>query len=399
MDQSEFGRLSIALTIISLVSMVALAGVDQAATRFVTQYSREGASGLLRGFRAWSNRIVFGAGGVAAALTTVACLILSPDWFWSSGLALLIPAILLMNYIASIRGQLIGRGKPILGQLAEQLARPLVVLAGILGLAYAGDVPITASAAAGAILASFVVAATIQAVISGRHRADAPPKFESMHWRRIALPLMLTSGVFLLMNRTDLLLVGGLLGDDDAAEYAVAARVATLIGIPLIATQQVFNRQIAAIAGSTHRFDALASAAQRVSVTAGILSIAIFVPMCLALNPILAIFGPEYVVAEPLVWLLGGAFVIAAWLGPTGKILGLNGCQNVLAVLVLIAAVTNLILGWILISAFGSIGAAIATGVSTIVWKVSAIIVIHRRFGILVPFSTRASKSLQAERP
>lgn len=393
MPQGGFGQLSIAMTIVSLIAMLALCGVDQTSTRFVAEYLRSRNTAALGAFLLWSRRIVFVA---AIAATIIAMLIFWlgwSEWMSSSGLMILLPGVILVNYTAMIRGQLIGSGNAIFGQFAEQIVRPMIVLCGIAAIWFLETDLLSAVMIASVLLLSQLGAAIVQKIVQGRPLSVSTrsASIDQNMWIKVSLPLMLTTGIFLLMNRTDLLLVGALLGDRDAAAYSVAIRVATLVGIPLIATQQVFNRQIVRSATTADESNRIATSSQRISIIAGILSLALFLPMCVLMKPILNVFGHEYVEAYPLVLILGGTYVVAAWLGPTGKILGLNDGHRILALLVLMAAIANLAIGLVLVPLHGAIGAAIATSVSTLIWKVSAIFVIRRRLGFLMPFSNSVS--------
>ena len=392
MEPDDFGRFSVAMTICSLVGLVSLCGLDHAAIRFVAEYNDDESRGVLASFEKWLNRTVLGLGVGAAACTMLITWIIAPQWLTNSGLVLLVCGLPALNYVMACRARLIARGHAVKGQVAEQLLRPLVLIAGALIVwfwlgSYESLSPLQV---AGIVLAAFVAMAIWQTIACRGHLTvgDAPTR--PRQWFGVALPLMIASGTLLLMNRTDLLLIATLMDDTSVATYTVAIQVATALALPLLATQQAFSRQL--VTGDKSDLAAqLPAVARRIACIAGLTSLMLYGCLVLVLPFLLPIFGPTYTQAAPAIWILGGTIVVSAFLGPSGKVLGLNDRHNVMAILLGGAALANVGFSLLFIPLWGLVGAALSTACSMLLWKIAAALIIRHRFGFLMPLSGRLS--------
>ena len=70
------------------------------------------------------------------------------------------------------------------------------------------------------------------------------PIFRTRDWLRASIPLGLGATCFILMERTDVILLGALEGGKTTGVYFAASRIATLVSLPLGATASVLAPQI-----------------------------------------------------------------------------------------------------------------------------------------------------------
>ena len=388
MTSEGFGRFVVALAITSIVGLFGLRGLDQLSNRFVVEYSLNDEHQKVSTFEWWVIRSTIVGTCIVSAITIAATLLINRDWLIDSGFLSMLIGLPFMNYAMACRGRLIARRRTIVGQIPEQIIRPLLIIMIALCAWYAIDGTITPLVAGTFVLAACVGMAAWHVVVCRPYRGKRESVPTPGAWYRVSVPLMISYGTFLLMNRTDLLLIAALIGDASAGTYAVAVRIAAVLRLPLLATQQVFSRDLVG-AGQETRMEQLATAAQRTCLIAGTTSLLGFAAVLVALPFVLQIFGPTYEAAMPVVWILGAVHVLAAFLGPSGRLLGLNNGHRVMAGLILSATAINLALGWILIPYWGIVAAAVATGCSTLFWKLAAATVIHRRFGFFMPFTVK----------
>ena len=386
MTPGDYGQFRVALTIFSLLSLISLIGLDHAAVRFVAEYFVNNSPALLWAFERWVSKTAVLCGVASATIALLITWLITPDWLVNSGLVLLFLGIPAFAITKVCRGRLIALGHSVKGQLAEQILRPIVLIVGTLILWILTDEPLSPFRIAAIILIALAIMAIWQITICQPHRTsiDAPTK--PKQWLGVALPLMVASSTIMLMNRTDLLLIAALTDDQAVGTYAIAILVTSVLRLPMKATQQAFSPEL--VTGyQDDRVANLASITRRISAIAGLTSLALYGCLMLALPILLPVFGPTYTAATPAVWILGAMIVTAAFLGPSGKVLGLNGRHKIMAVLQSMGALANIVLGLILIPMWGIAGAALGTACSMLLWKVTAAIIIWFRFGFLMPFS------------
>jgi len=95
------------------------------------------------------------------------------------------------------------------------------------------------------------------------------------------------------------------------------------------------------------------------------------------------VFGQEYVPAYlPLVILCMGQ-LLNACMGSVGLILNMAGLERITAKGVAIAAIINIVLNAVLIPFLGTIGAAIATSITLMIWNFLLFIWLYRETGIV----------------
>ncbi|NJM87069.1 MAG: hypothetical protein HC847_07645, partial [Hydrococcus sp. RU_2_2] len=101
--------------------------------------------------------------------------------------------------------------------------------------------------------------------------------------------------------------------------------------------------------------------------------------IAIAGKPILGLFGSEF--RESYFLLLIHLFgqLVNAMAGPVALLLNMTGYHNDATKVLAVSATLNIILNAILIPSYGSVGASVATVISTTLWNVAmAFIVWHR---------------------
>jgi O-antigen/teichoic acid export membrane protein len=108
----------------------------------------------------------------------------------------------------------------------------------------------------------------------------------------------------------------------------------------------------------------------------------------------LGLFGEEFETEDAIkafIFLSCGR-LISSFSGSVGNILQMTGNQNIYALILFFGAILNIVLNLILIPKYGINGAAIASMSSLIVWNLSMIFVVKKKFGFYtfyIPFIKR----------
>jgi O-antigen/teichoic acid export membrane protein len=193
--------------------------------------------------------------------------------------------------------------------------------------------------------------------------------YERRTWIKAALPLLLVSGFLVVIQQTDIVMVGAILGDRAAGLYGAAAKTASLVGLILISVNASAAPMFSALFAQ-HRQGDLQQLVSTVTAWA-------FWPSCLlsiilaACAPlVLAAFGPAFVSAEWQLRVLLVGWIVNAAAGSVGWLILLSGRQNVAARVYGWVALIHLVLLAGLIPVFGTLGAAAATTLTMSLWNV-----------------------------
>ncbi len=183
---------------------------------------------------------------------------------------------------------------------------------------------------------------------------------------RDALPFVWLNGMYLINSRVDVILLGSLRGAREAGVYAIAVRAAELV--PYLMT--VANLTIAPRVSRLHRdgkFDQL----QRLATATAIRVLLVTLPLALVLvfgaSLLLdLLYGSSFTEGSNVIRILALSQLVVVGFGPVGVLLSMTKHADLSARAFTVGAVLNIGLNLALIPRFGMIGAALATGISTI---------------------------------
>ena len=198
---------------------------------------------------------------------------------------------------------------------------------------------------------------------------SARPVYERRIWIKAALPLLLVSGFIVIIEQTDIVMVGAILGDRAAGLYGAAAKTASLVGLILIALNTIGAPMFSVLLAQDRHKD-LQQLASAIVAWAFWPSCLLSVILATCAPLVLATFGPAFASAEwSLRVLLIGQIVNAA-AGSVGWLMLLSGRQNVAARVYGWVALIHVVLLAVLTPAFGIVGAAAATTLTMSLWNV-----------------------------
>jgi O-antigen/teichoic acid export membrane protein len=198
---------------------------------------------------------------------------------------------------------------------------------------------------------------------------SARPVYERRIWIKAALPLLLVSGFIVIIEQTDIVMVGAILGHRAAGLYGAAAKTAGLVGLILLAVNTIGAPMFSALLAQDRHKDLqqLASAIVAWAFWPSCL-LSIILATCAPL--VLATFGPAFASAAwSLRVLLVGQIVNAA-AGSVGWLMLLSGRQNVATRVYGWVALIHVVLLATLTPVLGIIGAAAATTLTMSLWNV-----------------------------
>ena len=382
----EFGIYVFAWSLVLPTAVAAAIGLSLAAVRFVPQYLTKDSFSHLHGLIRRSMTIVFSLGMVIAAggwlgLEFVDSL-LAEYYVMPVRLGLL--CVPFLTLIAMMSGVSRGFGWVGLTYVPQLLSIPgiLLVAAGVFTLSVGQPTAVVVL-----IMAVFACAITALAHVGRFHRAipenvrSSKPRYATQLWLRVALPLFLSDGIFMILWSVDTVMLGSMMGPDEVAVYHACVKTA---GLTL-----VFFNGLTAFAAP--KFAALIVDGNRESQQQFVRSIAkwMFWPTLgvvmalLVIGPIiLGTFGPSFVVGQPALVILAFGYLVQASTGPTSAYLAVSGNHDAIMVINASAAISNILLNIVLIPIAGVIGAAIASVLSILLYQIWSYVLVRRRLRI-----------------
>lgn len=379
------GTFSYAIAWANILVIPAVFGLDVLLVREVAALSTTAGWAEMRALVGWTARVVGSLSVVIVVVATGIVLVSTRD-DPQLGYALMIAvaSIPFRSFADMFQGALRGLRHVIAAQLPNTVVRPglLAVLA------------VMASLLAGSRFSAmwalwlYLLAALAAFGIGGLQMWRANPgvmeteksPVASERWLKSALPFLLVSGMFVINNRADMIMLGVIRGQTPVGLYVTAVRGASLVAFVLAAANAALAPKLSELFASGDG-PALKQTLRWSTATVFVLSVPIAIALIAFGVPFLGLFGTEFTKAYDglVVLTLGQMANVAA--GPVGLLLNMTGHERDTARAVVVSAVLNLGLNAVLIPRFGLVGAATATALSTVVWNIWMARAAYLRFG------------------
>lgn len=165
-------------------------------------------------------------------------------------------------------------------------------------------------------------------------------------------------------------------GFETVGYYGAAVKVTTGIGIILATINAIIAPDISKLFFSEN-FKDLKALIIRSTYLNFYLTVPLIILIYIFSEEILDLFGSSYVLANSALIIMIVAQMFNAFCGSVGVYLNMTGRQNTFLVILLFSLFINIVLNMILIPTKGMEGAAIATGISLVLWNVIGVIYIY----------------------
>jgi O-antigen/teichoic acid export membrane protein len=359
-----FGYYILAFSTITVLSVPANLGLPSLITRYLSKYEVSKDYASIKGLLLKTNQTVF------ISILSIYVVAGALYWFWWGSFQpvlvdTLLYAFLLLPIIAVnalLSATLRGMKLIIISELSDTFFRNFVVFICISAFILSGY-EITPQRAiifqvAGALLGSLVALKFLYSHLLRKLRTITP-LYQKREWFKQAIPFSINSGIQVVKTKL-LLYVLAVFGTIEAvAIFEVALRGANLVSFTLDA----LNRAIAPYISSTFEKGNMETLQRIIKKTGRIIFISSLPVAVLFIvggsNLIEWIFGENYGTSYiPLVILCIGQLV-SALVGPVGLLLNMTGRQAVFSKSNVVALLTNIILGIVLVIYYDVIGAAI----------------------------------------
>jgi O-antigen/teichoic acid export membrane protein len=392
----DYGRFAFFLSVSFLAVLFGGLGLPVAANRLLPRYLRRppGAAGG----RPARDFLILGLAGVLAGSLIVAASAIEAIRHLTAARDLMpfpLPAALLyvtgtamISFLAPACRAL---DRPTAAALVDNIHPRLIILAGMGILAAAGH-----SLDVDTVLVLWAVGSygtvAIALLTLARHPAlsavPAPPtrrlrlrRRQIGVWLSLSTTMMITPVFYFVLGETDILCLGFFSDPAEVGLYNVARRLAELMQFAYVAVNTLLLPRIAAAhaARQPERIQAVVDTMNVLALVPAALVLAVLV----GFGPqVLTLFGASFAAGHVVVLMLIVPRFIDLLLGPASEVLMMTGDQSRVARLNIIAGAGNLGLNLVLVPQWGAIGAATATAVTMIAWKLVLYGLCRRRTGI-----------------
>ncbi|WP_426573890.1 flippase [Aquihabitans sp. McL0605] len=381
LSKTDYGIFAYALSIVTMIATLCTLGLDRGLARFIAMYDEEGKKPKVWGTLVLQLISIIGIGLAATALVVVAHGWIGDNLVHDDRLGVLLAVMVILaplqaldNMAATIFAAF-GRSKAIF--LRRYIVAPLLrlgivlmllatdgnlyvlgtgyVLAGVFGLVVYGKL----------MMQTLRQRGLLDRVDGGRIGIDMPIREVTA----FTLPLLMSDAMFVVLNTSDVVILGHSAGAAAVASYRSVLPLARLNQVVMNSFSLLFAPLMARLWARGDR-RALKEAYWQTAAWVTVLTFPIFaVTLGLAQPVTVALFGSRYADAAAYLRILSIAYYFNAVLGFNGVTVKMIGRVWLSAGTAGVALVFNLAINLILIPMYGPMGAACGTAASIVFYN------------------------------
>ncbi|MHA2039527.1 MAG: flippase [Promethearchaeota archaeon] len=201
----------------------------------------------------------------------------------------------------------------------------------------------------------------------------------------VSLPMLITASMFAVLALTDKLMLGFFKTPYEVGIYAIALKLAMFTSITLTAINTIVAPKFSELYWA-QKSEELKKVIRFSSKIIFFSSAPVLILYFLFSHQILSLFGKEFVQGAVALMILSSGQFINSASGSVGYFLDMTGHHIAYRNIVVIAAIINIFMNYMLIPEYGYNGAAIATAFSMASWNIAALLYIKVRLNLFVGY-------------
>ncbi|MDP9344876.1 MAG: flippase [Actinomycetota bacterium] len=380
LTKSDFGAFAYGLSIVALGQSLSVLGLDMAVSRFLPIYDEQRAYGKLFG------ALLMVAGTVVSVGLAFLLLAVGLHGFASGQLAAdgtartVILIMLCLSPIQALDDVLMGTfavfSKPRAIFARKYVLAPGLRLAAIVLIMLSASgvrelaIGYVVAGGLGVLLYVGMLAQTLRRDGRLAHFDRHALRFPAREIFGFALPLMTVDLLFVLMNTTNVWMLGHFGTAADVADYRVVQPAARLNLLVMTSFALLFTPAAARLFARSDRAG-IRELYWRTATWIAVFSFPVFALTSVSAHDLtVGLFGPRYAGSATILALLSTGYYFSAALGFNGLTLRVYGLVRYTVVISLAAAVANVALNLLLIPRYGAIGAGVGTCATLVVHNV-----------------------------
>jgi len=218
---------------------------------------------------------------------------------------------------------------------------------------------VIAAAIFGFVLSVYFLVKLFPIIVSKRSQGKVDRKSVIAY----SFPLFLTVFLSLIVNQTDIIMLGYFVDSKDVGVYSIAYRLSQLVFIISISFVGIFAPIVSEL-HSKKKIKRLRSLLKTVARWVLTISLPIFIILVIYPAKILGLFGEEFLGGVDVLYVLSFSALLSSVISLSGYIITMSGRVKLALVNSLCAALLNVVLNLLLIPKYGTMGAAISTAIS-----------------------------------
>ena len=389
MGAAGFGVYVYATTVINLLVVPAVFGLDQLLVREISAHLHAQEWGRMRGLLGWTNRtstlislgLLLGTVAIVVVLSIFGRI--DHEILWS-----LLVALIMLPLVALTRlrqGTLRGLFRIVPSQLPETVIQPVLFLLFVFVWLFLAKARLNAVLVTGMHVFSTAVAFFVGSALLV-HYLPKPIKtatstYDLVAWRASAWPLLMYSSTQFLNRRIDTLLLGVLDGPESVGVYTAVVRSVDLLAFVLVAINSVLAPTIVTLykSGNIKRLQRMCTTSARIAL---LVTVIISIPLFMFGGLFLTIFGGDFAVGQSALNVLSITKIFNAACGMQALTLTMTGFEKDVVFGVGAGALLNTLLNLLLIPGLGIMGAAIASTSGMVCWNIILTVRVVQRLGL-----------------
>lgn len=258
-------------------------------------------------------------------------------------------------------------------QYIEQLIRPLLFILPIIIIIYTKIAKLSYENVLYLLSFSYIASSFIAFIYIYSHKRFCYEKIKKetkLIWIKSLIPLCSLTGLQVLLSQMDIIVLANIKNLESVAVYKIATQfavivtlISTVIGViiaPII--NQLYNTDVEKLKLIVHYSNWL-------SLLSGVILFTLF--YFFSEYIITRLLTESYKDASTYLLILCLGYIISTLFGPISTIVNMLSLEKFNLASIAIAVITNLLLLILLVPFLGSLGAAISTAISTIIWKLT----------------------------
>lgn len=196
---------------------------------------------------------------------------------------------------------------------------------------------------------------------------------------KVSIPMLGVTVSNVVITNTDILMLASFTDDATVGVYSVYVKLGALMSIAITAVNSMYAPKAAKLYGAG-KIQELKILTKRATLLSFSVSCAIFLVITLVHQPVLSFYGPIFLLHTTTFYILLFSLLCNAFYGSIGMLLNMTGKQNRFFLIMLSAAILNIVLNYILIPQLGPVGAALATLATVLYWNTLAAITVKKAY-------------------
>lgn len=387
MGSDHYGDYIYVLAWLNILILPSKMGWDTLLLKYVAVYKVNQEWGKLKGILRISSRIALIQSLLVVALTALIIWLVKSQLNSNLLFTFLVgfPLLPLLVFNSLRQSTLRSLKRIMLSQIPEMVVRPIFVaiLAGLLFLSLDNNLnsPL--------VIALTVIATTISFLIGNYwlnkylllSLRKTTPIYQVREWIYTALPLFFISSMHIILQQTDVIMIGFFIETKYAGIYSIASHLASLVIFTLGGINTIFAPMIAELYANQQHSE-LQKMLNRVSKAIFFSSLPIVIIIILFGDKLLVLFGLEFTRGYVSLLILTCGQFLNALSGSVGFLMTMTGHQKEFAIVIGMSATLNIILNSLLIPIWELEGAALATAMTTAAWNIILVIYIKRNMNL-----------------